>query len=65
MMYKAINRRPSHLYNQERNHDIYIDRLYHGMTYPELSEKYGISRTRCRQIYMKYMNLVNMGVMVE
>lgn len=52
-------------FNTERNRDIYIDRLYNGMQYNALSDKYGISRERCRQIYLKYQRLVDHGIIEE
>ena len=52
-------------FNTERNRDIYIDRLYNGMQYQALSDKYGISRERCRQIYLKYQRLVDHGIIEE
>lgn len=61
---------PSHYkvtaqYQMERNRDIYIDRLYNGMMYKDLSIKYGLSRNRCRQIYEKHKWLVDKGVIEE
>lgn len=35
----------------ERNLELWNDRN-HGFTYKELSEKYGINKERCRQIYL-------------
>lgn len=52
-------------FNTERNRDIYIDRLYNGMQYKDISAKYGISIERCRQIYMKYKRYVDEGVIEE
>lgn len=36
-----------------RNLDLWIDRKLYNDTYVHLSEKYAISRVRCRQIYIK------------
>ena len=52
-------------FNTERNRDIYINRLYNGMQYKALSDKYGISRERCKQIYLKYQRLVDHGIIEE
>lgn len=37
----------------ERNHQIYVDKTEKSMSYSKLSQKYGLSIERCRQIYMK------------
>lgn len=52
-------------FNTERNRDLYIDRLYNGMPYQALSDKYGITRERCRQIYIKYKRYVDAGIIKE
>ena len=63
--YRPSKWKPKASYQFERNHDIFIDRLYNGMTYEELSIKYGITKTRCRQIYERYQSLVNRGILEE
>lgn len=52
-------------FNTERNRDIYIERLYNGMQYQALSDKYGITSERCRQIYHKYKRYVDEGIIEE
>lgn len=63
--YKPSNWKPGHSFKGERNHDLFIDRLYNGMSYKELSIKYGITMNRCRQIYERYQHLVNRGFLEE
>ena len=48
----------------ERNEQVYLDRMS-GMAYKELSEKYGITRERIRQIVMKQVRKIEYEAMLE
>lgn len=48
----------------ERNEQVYLDRMS-GMKYKDLSEKYGITRERIRQIVMKQIRKIEYEAMLE
>lgn len=48
----------------ERNEQVYLDRMS-GMKYSELSEKYGITKERIRQIVMKQVRKIEYEAMLE
>ena len=51
-MSKFNNDYPCNKENIRRNIDLWNDRQ-HGFTYPQLSDKYRITKERCRQIYLR------------
>ena len=48
----------------ERNEQVYLDRMS-GMKYGELSEKYGVTRERIRQIVLKQVRKIEYEAMME
>lgn len=48
----------------ERNEQVYLDRMS-GMKYSELSEKYGVTRERIRQIILKQVRKIEYEAMIE
>lgn len=48
----------------ERNEQVYLDRMS-GMKYSELSEKYGVTRERIRQIILKQVRKIEYEAMLE
>ena len=47
-----------------RNRTLYLRRRK-GKTYKELSIDFGISRERCRQIFLKYQRFIDAGIVSD